>query len=281
MFFTCSSLLGGLTEGRSSFLSRNALILIYEEIFRKLLSFLQVSPFFWVQNAASVLSNDEKICLEFDSSVNIVEIAQFALEILDGSFYSLKTLDGESGLVSGILSAIFVIEWECNLSKALDDSLDDNSMTKIKPRLTFGEYVCAFHNKINVQFFKSLSSYSRKRLSNILVQSIRFAIFAEDRLINDEIASLCCTWVLELLEHVCVDENEEQSLLHYLLSKDEMWPVFVAPNFSLTKVITHDYLSLLIFMRLSFIFEMYYCLQSKMELFLLFVLTYILEINFL
>ncbi|KAK7372192.1 hypothetical protein VNO80_05564 [Phaseolus coccineus] len=236
--FVCS-LLGGLTERSSSFLSRNALILIYEEIFRKLLSFLKVSPFFWVQNAASVLSNDEKICVEFDSSLNVVEIAQFALEILDGSFYSLKTLDGESGLVSGILSAIFVIEWECNLSKALDDSLDDNSMTKIKPRQTFGEYVCAFHNKINVQFFKSLSSDSRKRLSNILVQSIRFAIFAEDRLINDEIASLCCTWVLEVLEHVCVDENEEQCLLHYLLSKDEMWPVFVAPNFSLTKASGH------------------------------------------
>jgi len=105
-------------------------------------------------------------------------------------------------------------------------------MTKIKPRLTFGEYACAFPNKINVQIFRSLSSYSRKRLSNILVQSIKFAIFAEDRLINDEIAS----WVLEVLEHLCVDENEEQSLLHYIPSKDEMWPVFVAPNFSLTKV---------------------------------------------
>ncbi|TKY56564.1 E3 ubiquitin-protein ligase listerin [Spatholobus suberectus] len=154
--FICS-LLGGLTEGRSSFLSRNALILIYEEIFRKLLSFIQVSPFFWVQNAASMLNNDAKICVEFDSSLNIVEIAQFALEILDGSFFSLKTLDGESGLVSGILSAILIIEWECNLSKALDDSLDENSMTKTKARLTIGEYVCAFRNKINVQFLKAFA----------------------------------------------------------------------------------------------------------------------------
>ncbi|CAJ1970731.1 unnamed protein product [Sphenostylis stenocarpa] len=237
----CScSLLGGLTEGISSFLSRNALILIYEQIFGKLLSFVQVSPFFWVQNAASMLSNDEKICVEFDSSFNTVEIAQFALEILHGSFFSLKTLDGKSGLVSGILSAIFLIDWECNLSKALDDSLDEISMTKIKPRLTIGEYICAFHNTINVQFLKSLCSDSRKRLSNILVQSIRFAIFAEDKLINDKIAPLCCTWVLEVLEHVCVDENEEQSLLHYLLSKDELWPVFVARNFSLTKASGHQ-----------------------------------------
>ncbi|QCE01031.1 stearoyl-CoA desaturase [Vigna unguiculata] len=232
--FICS-LLGGLTEEKSSFLSRNALILIYEEIFRKLLCFLQTSPFFWVRNAASVLINDEKTSVEFDSSLNIIEIAKFALDILDGSFYSLKTLDGESGLVSGILSAIFVIEWECNLSKALGDSLDDNSMIQIKPRITFGEYVCAFHNKINVQFLKSLCSDSRKRLSNILVQSTRLALFSEDRLSNDEIVSLCCTWVLEVLEHVCLDENEEQSVLQYLLSKDEVWPVFVAPNFSLTK----------------------------------------------
>ncbi|RDX61954.1 E3 ubiquitin-protein ligase listerin, partial [Mucuna pruriens] len=234
------SLLGGLTEGRSSFLSRNAMILIYEEIFRKLLSFVQVSPFFWVQNAASMLSNDAKISVEFDSSLNIVEIAQFALEILDGSFFSLKTLDGDSGLVSGILSAIFLIEWECYLSKALDDSLDDNSMSKTKARLTFGEYICAFHNKINVQFFKSLCSDSRKRLSNILIQSIKFAIFSKDRLINDEIASLCCTWVLEVLERVCVDENDEQNLLHHLLSKDELWPVFVVPNFSLRKASGHQ-----------------------------------------
>lgn len=237
--FICS-LLGGLPEERSSFLSRNALILIYEEIFRKLLSFVQVSPFFWVQNAASMLCNDAKICVELDSSLNIVEIAQFALQILDGSFFSLKTLDGESGLVSGILSAIFVIEWEYNLSKALNDSLDDHSMTKTKARLIFGEYVCAFNNKINVQFFNSLCLDSRKRLSNILIQSIRFAIFAEDRLINDEIASLCCTWVLEVLERVCVDENDEQNLLHHLLSKDESWPVFVVPNFSLTKASGHQ-----------------------------------------
>ncbi|KAJ1437516.1 Zinc finger, RING-type [Sesbania bispinosa] len=208
--FMCS-LLGGLTEGRSvSFLSRNALILIYEEIFRKLVSFIQVSSFFWVRNAASMLSNDAKIYVEFDSSLNIVEMAQFALEILDGTFFCLKTLDGESGLVSGLLSAIFVIEWECNLSKALDDSLDDESMSKTKARLTLGEY------------------------------SMKSAIFVQDKLVNDQITSLCCTWVLEVFECVCVDENDEQNLLHELLSKGEMWPVFVVPNFSLTKGSGHQ-----------------------------------------
>ena len=242
IFLTCSSLLGGSTEGRStSFLPRNALILIYEEIFRKLLSFIQVSSFFWVHNAASVLSNNAKISVEDDksSSLNIAEMAKFALEILDGSFFCLKTLDGESGLVSGILSAIFVIEWECNLIKALDDSLDDKSMVKTKSRLTFGESVCAFRNKLNVQFMESLCSDTRMRLLNILIQSVRSAIFVEDKLINDQITSLCCTWVFEVLEFVCVDENEKQTLLHQLLSKGEVWPVFVVPNFSLTKVLAY------------------------------------------
>ncbi|KAK7300853.1 hypothetical protein RJT34_11704 [Clitoria ternatea] len=237
--FLCS-LLGGSTEGRSpSFLSRNTMVLIYEETFSKLLGFIQVSPFLWVQSAASMLSNDAKLHVEHDSTLSIVEMAQFALDILDGSFFSLKTLDEESGLVSGILSAIFVIEWECTLSKAMGDSLDENSLTNIKARLTFCDYVCAFRNKINVQFLKSLHLDSQKRLLNILIQSIRFAIFAEDQLHNDAMASLCCTWVLEVLEYVCMDENDEQNLLRHLLSKGEMWPVFVVPNFSLTKASGH------------------------------------------
>nr|XP_027187689.1 E3 ubiquitin-protein ligase listerin isoform X2 [Cicer arietinum] len=238
--FICS-LLGGLREERSmTFLSRNTLIVFYEEIFRKLVSFIHDSSFSWVQNAASMLSNNEETSVEHDNSLNIVETAQFSLEILDGSFYCLKTLDGEGGIVSGILSAIFVIEWECNISKALDDSLDDKSMTRIKARLSFGEYVCAFLNKINVHFFKSLCVDNRRRLLNILIQSVKSAIFVEDRRVNDRITSLCCTWVLEVLERVCVDENDEQNLLHQLLSKDERWPVFVVQKFSSTKASGHQ-----------------------------------------
>lgn len=222
-----------------SFLSRNTLILVYEEIFRKLVSFIQASSFIWVQNAASMLSNDAKICLEFDSSLDIVEMAQFSLKILDGSFFCLNTIDVESGLVSGILSAIFVIEWECDLWKGLVKSLQDNSMTETKARLTIGEYARALRKKINVQFLKSLCLDSRKRLLNILIQSVKSAIFVEDRLVDDGIASLGCTWVLEVLECVCVDESDKLNLLHQLLSKDEMWPVFVVPNFSLVKVFAH------------------------------------------
>ncbi|XP_045827621.1 E3 ubiquitin-protein ligase listerin-like isoform X2 [Trifolium pratense] len=235
------SLLGGLTEGRSiPFLSRNALNLIYEEILRKLVSFIQDSSFSWVHDAAFVLSNDAEISVDHDSSLNIVEMAKFSLEILDGSFFCLKTLDREGGIVSGILSAIFVIEWECNLSKALEYSLDDKSMTKAKDRQSFGEYVCAFHNKINGHFLKSLCRDNCRRMLNFLIQSVKSAIFVEDRLVNDGITSLCCTWVLEVLERVCVDESDELNLLHQLLSKDERWPVFVVQKFSSTKAPGHQ-----------------------------------------
>ncbi|MED6194528.1 hypothetical protein PIB30_029435 [Stylosanthes scabra] len=237
--FMCS-LIGGSTEGNSTaFLSRSSLILIYKDILSKLISFIQVSPFLWVQNCASVLSKDTKICAEDDSSLNIVEIYKFALEILDCSFFCLKTLDGESGLVSGIFSAIFVIEWESNLVKALDDSVDE-SMIKTKARLPFGESVCAFRNKLNVQFMKNLCLDSRKRLLNILIQSVRCAVFVEDDLINETIISLCFTWVLQVLEYVCLNEDEEQTLLCLLLSKGEKWPVFVVPGFSFTKASGHQ-----------------------------------------
>ncbi|XP_027186366.1 uncharacterized protein [Cicer arietinum] len=193
-----------------------------------------------LNNAASMLSNNEETSVEHDNSLNIVDTAQFSLQILDGSFYCLKTLDGEGGIVSGILSAIFVIEWGCNISKALDDSFDDKSMNRIKAMLSFGEYVCAFLNKINVQFFKSLCVDNCMRLLNILIQSVKSAIFVEDRRVNYRITSLCCTRVLEVLERVCVDENDEQNLLHQLLSKDETWHVFVVQKFSSTKASGHQ-----------------------------------------
>lgn len=238
MCYTCSSALGCSTKGSYTyFVSRNALNLVYKEIFRKLLSFIQGSSFSWVKYAASMLSSDVKFRAEFDSSANIFEMVQFAIEVLDGSFLCLKTLDGESGL-SGILSAIFIIDWECNLGSALDGSLDDETRSKINARFTISESVRALRHRINGQLWKNISLDTHKRLETILIQSVKSAIFIEDKLITDEITSLSCTWVLEVLECLCVDGNEEQNFLHQLLSRGETWPVFVVPNFSLTKVLT-------------------------------------------
>lgn len=167
-------------------------------------------------------------------------MAQFALEVLDSSFVCLKTLDSESGLLSGILSAIFVIDWECNLGRALDDSLEDRTRGNITARFTFGEFVHTLCGRIDNQFWKNISLDTQKKLKTILIQSVRSAVFIEDKLVTDEITSLSCTWVLEILEWLCVNGNDEQKLLQQLLSRDETWPVFVVPNFSLKKVFTLD-----------------------------------------
>jgi len=231
--FICSSLLGGSDEGRSiPFLSIDALIVIYEKILRNLVRFIHDSSFSWAQDAASMLSIDAKISAEHDS-LNIVETAKVSLEILDGSFFCLKTLDGVGRIVSGILAAIFVIEWECNSSKALDYSLDDIG------RRSLGEYAHTFHNKITVHFLKSLCIENFMGLWKVLIESVKSAIFVEDSRVNNRITSLCCTWVLEILERVCADENDEQNLLHHLLRKEDRWPVFVVQKFSTTKVFTH------------------------------------------
>lgn len=236
--FIYSSVLGCSTDGSSTyFVSSNALKLIYEEIFLKLLSFIQSSSFSWVRSVASVLSSDAKVRVEFDSSVNISEMAQFALEVLDGSFLCLKTLDGESELVSGILSAIFVIDWECNLGKALVDSLDDETGRRINDRFAYGESVHTFRHKLNRQFWKNISIDIHRRLGTTLIQSVRSAIFIEDKLINDKIISFSCTWVLEVLECLAMDGNEEQNLLFQLLSRCDTWPLFIVPNFVWTKVL--------------------------------------------
>lgn len=232
--FMCS-LLGGSEEGRSiPFLSIDALIVVYEEILRKLVRFIHDSSFSWAQDTASMLSIDAKISAEHDSSLNIVEMAKVSLEILDGSFFCLKTLDEVGRTVSGILAAIFVIKWECNSSKALDYSLDDSA------RRSLGEYAHTVHNKINVPFLKSLCIENYRSLWKVLIESVKSAIFVEDSRVSNGITSLCCTWVLEILERVCVDENDEQNLLHQLLIKEDRWPVFVVHKFSSIKASGHQ-----------------------------------------
>jgi len=39
-------------------------------------------------------------------------MVEFDLEVLDGSFFSIRTLDDESNLVSNILATLLVIDWE-------------------------------------------------------------------------------------------------------------------------------------------------------------------------
>nr|POE66372.1 e3 ubiquitin-protein ligase listerin [Quercus suber] len=155
--FLCA-VLGGSKEGdETTFVSRNTLILIFEEVFRKLLSFVLESSLTWVRDAGSLLAAGVKnFGMELESSLNVCEMALFALEVLDGSFFCLKTLGEENGLVT-------------------------------------------------------------------------------DRLNADKITSLCCLWMIEVLQCLCQYRDEEQNLMDQLLSKNDTWPLWTSPDFNTSK----------------------------------------------
>lgn len=220
-------------------MSRDALVLIFEEVFKKLLSFILASSFTWVRNAGPLLSPNlltsgaNNIGPEFESSVTMFEMAQFALEVLDGTLFSLKTLGEESELVSVILSAIFLIDWEFLVLVTIrDDAPDDESKEKLKSRLVFSELFHAFRCKISNQFWKSLSLHNRQALGSSLIQCMRSAIFNEDKLDTEKFTSLCCLWMLEVLDCLSQDQYEEQKLLDQLLCQGERWPLWIVPDFS-------------------------------------------------
>ncbi|GLT26789.1 hypothetical protein SLA2020_018310 [Shorea laevis] len=224
------AVLGGSTEGdKYSFVSRKSVVQIFKEVFRKLNSFLLESSFVSVKEAGAVLaSRGNDLRLESKSLRNVIEMAQFALEVLDGSFFCLQTLDDEDDLVSSILAALLIIDWEYGMEAAIDDE----SKKQIKGRMTFCESVHGFRSKISNQLWEELSIDVRRRLQNILILFIRSALFKEDKLETSKIASLGCTWVLEVIECLCQDQYQEQDLLDNLLSKYDMWPLWITPDFS-------------------------------------------------
>ncbi|XP_057483183.1 E3 ubiquitin-protein ligase listerin-like isoform X2 [Actinidia eriantha] len=224
------AVLGGSTEDdQTCFVSRNAKILIFKELCKNLVTFALDSTFTWVKKTCSLLTaeaNDSVPRIE-----NVLEMAHFSLEVLDGSFYCLKTIEDENELVPGTLAAIFLIDWEYRLAIVSNAALDDETTRKMKSRTDFCAYVHSFRGKISNQFFKSLSLRSRNSLGSILVQSIRFAVFKEDEADIDKLTSLCCLWMLEVLEVLGQDQFEEQALLDQFLSKGDFWPLWILPDF--------------------------------------------------
>ncbi|GMP89850.1 hypothetical protein CsSME_00041233 [Camellia sinensis var. sinensis] len=228
------AVLGGSTEDdQTSFVSRNAKILIFKEFCKKLVTFTMDSTFTWIRDACSLLiaeANDS--VLRIEHSVPVPEMAHFALEVLDGSLFCLKTIEDESWLVRSTLAAIFLIDWEYSMAIVSDDALDGESTRKMKDRLDCSASVHDFRSKISSQFFKSLNGNNRNSLGSILVQSIRFAIFKEDEFDTNKVTSLCCLWMLEVLGCLCQDQFEEQELLDQFLSKSDSWPLWILPDFS-------------------------------------------------
>ncbi|XP_022848919.1 E3 ubiquitin-protein ligase listerin-like [Olea europaea var. sylvestris] len=222
---------GGVEDDKISLLSRETSVLIYEEIFRMLMTFMMDSSFVWVRNICSLLSHRRNYSSRgFESSTNMLEMAQFALDVLNGSFFCLKTINGETELVSGILAAIFIIDWEHNMLTVTEDDLDEKQMGEIELRLIFCEAIHTFRSKICNHFFKSLGINNRNSLGTVLVESIKCIIFLDTKLESDRIISLCCQWMGGIFEYFCEDQFEEQQLLEQFLAKNDWWPLWIMPD---------------------------------------------------
>ncbi|KAI7738214.1 hypothetical protein M8C21_032883 [Ambrosia artemisiifolia] len=219
--------LGGMTEeDQTYFVSENTSISIFEEIFQKLLSFIQTSNFTWVKSANELLKAEEHITIKgSESPTSVLEMANFAMEVLNGSFFRLKTL----ALLPDVLAALFVIDWEHSTFEVFFEGLDNEAYAKLMNRCSFCKSVHAFRRKIN-KFIRTLSPDCRRTLSSTLVRVIRCVVCNEDNLEVDKATSLGCVYFLDVVDSLWQGQVEEQTLLDELLYKGDSWPLWVAPD---------------------------------------------------
>lgn len=211
-------------------MARDTSFMIYNELLRKLLSFMRDSIFISVRDVGRLLISEE--CdseFGFESSANVLAMAQFSLDVLEGSFYSLSNFMKESELVPSILAAILVIDCESSLAAVFGDEQNDKSKQELNARLSFCQSVHAFRCKVEKQFFRSLDIKDKKRLVSILVHFIMGTLFKEGMLEIDQIALLCCVWILEVLENFSQDRAEEQEILEIFLSEGNIWSLRIQP----------------------------------------------------
>ncbi|CAN1180129.1 E3 ubiquitin-protein ligase listerin, partial [Linum perenne] len=231
--FLCAILGGSSNDDQIFFVSKNIIISIVKMFSKRLLSFVAKSSFESVRDSGSVL-NAETDCAEIgnESSVNTVEMAQSSLGVLRNSFFCLKPISEDNGLVSGVLASIFIIKWEFEMMKMEEHATNDESNEKMIGRREVCQVAHDLCLKENDALCKSLPANIRMKLGNLLVQSIRLVILKELKLSASMLTSLCCSWMGELLASLCLDETEEQTLLDQLLSKDQNWPSWIVSDFT-------------------------------------------------
>lgn len=249
LFLCCSALIGGTTEDEGPFMSKNALHLIFREVQRMLLNFIQDSNFVWIKHVSSLVPvNEKQLDTGSKSSVDVLEIARFAFEVLCGSLFSLKVLNDEPEVIHGILTIFFFVEWEYNcIASVSNDDGGEEWARKNERRMSFSEFVHGSHAKVKSELLRRHSNCSCTTLRTILIQSLWCAIFGEDILDNDSITSLCCLWLLEIMDYLCEDQFEEQKLLDEFLIGSDFWPSWVMPDISSTErlaVLKTDYPSI-------------------------------------
>ncbi|GJV33873.1 E3 ubiquitin protein ligase listerin [Tanacetum coccineum] len=221
--------IGGITEDQTNLVSENTSVFVFEEIFYKLLSFIGTSNFTWVRGAYTILNSEEHITIDGCESSSVLEMANFALEVLDGSLYRLNTLTNNPSLLPRVLAALFMIDWEHSTLAVLDDESNNEAYAEVMDRSNFCRSVHSFRRKIN-KFIIALSQDSRRTLRNIMVQAIRCVVFSEDKLEIDEAASLASIYAMDVLDSLCLGPVEEQTMFDELLNKGDSWPFWVVPD---------------------------------------------------
>ncbi|CAA0838114.1 E3 ubiquitin-protein ligase listerin [Striga hermonthica] len=228
--FLCAVLGRESEDDNISFISRSTMVVIFEEILKRLLAFMMDSTFSWVQNICCLLCsgiNYSGARLEYSS--NLVEMTRFGLDILNGSLFCLNAIEAESELVQGILAAVFIIDWEFNWINVSTDRLDEQ-VGKYESRLTLCEAVHALCRKICNQFLKDFGVNGRKRLGTTLIQSVKSIAFTDSQFDSENFISSCCQWSLDIFDLFCQDQVEEQELMEQFFSKNDVWPSWIMPD---------------------------------------------------
>ncbi|KAF6174070.1 hypothetical protein GIB67_020252 [Kingdonia uniflora] len=226
---------GSAVNDRNSLVSRDSMILVFEELLMKLIPFLMESSFTWAKDARSLISSPglKGPMQEMSSYTHILEMAKFSLEVLEDTLFSLKIFDEEEcTLVPSILAAVFIIDWECRMTTQLavvDCSATCDDIVDAESKFEFGQRIHAFRCKISSHFRRSLNKSCLRRLRDILIQTIRSAVLEIHTYNTDKVPSVCCEWFMEVIDFNACDQFEEQNLLDQLLDKSNFWPLWVLP----------------------------------------------------
>ncbi|KAL3632408.1 hypothetical protein CASFOL_025392 [Castilleja foliolosa] len=222
--FLCAFLGGVSQDDKTSLVSQNTLILVFEEVCRRLTTFMMNSTYLWVQKVCQLLFSGRSYSdWRYESSDDQLKMVHFALDILNGSLFCLNAMEAESELVQGILAATFVIDWEFSW---ISNHEIDGQTGNVEARLALCEAVHALHSKICDQFLKGFSVKGRHRLRAILIQSVK-SISLIEQLDSENFISSCCQWLLDIFDFFCQDPVEEQQLLELFMSKSDLWPLWI------------------------------------------------------
>ncbi|KAL1217589.1 E3 ubiquitin-protein ligase listerin [Cardamine amara subsp. amara] len=228
--FLCS-VLGGSTEDSSiSFVSRSSLVLIYRGILEKILFFIKQSPLCSVNDTCSSLIV-EAIEFDFSCSVDVIVVAKFAAEVIDGTFFGLKALNQDATLLSTILSSIFIIDLESRMTPLVDNTLNESN-EKRKDRNLVCDFVHTVCSKMDNRFWRSINYDVRKSSASIVVQFLRSVVLLEDDLQPCELTSLCASRMTKVLEYLSLDQSDEENMCGLLLLESDAWPMWVSPSSS-------------------------------------------------